>query len=96
MRTRSVGDSNALREIKPQINPKKLGSTDESAKVVADGFLGRCASRLLLLSSTTNLGTTISVMWPYTKVLHANIMTGEPALAFGTLLARHQADEYVI
>ena len=33
------------------------------------------------------LGTTISVMWPYTKVLHANIMMGEPALAFGTLLA---------
>jgi hypothetical protein len=36
----------------------------------------------------TLLGTTISVMWPYTKVLHANIMMGEPALAFGaTLLA---------
>jgi hypothetical protein len=25
-------------------------------------------------------------MWPYTKVLHANIMLGEPALAFGVLL----------
>ena len=32
------------------------------------------------------LGLTISVMWPYTKVLHANIMLGEPALAFGALL----------
>jgi hypothetical protein len=35
----------------------------------------------------TLLGTTISVTWPYTKVLHANIMMGEPALAFGVLLA---------
>ena len=35
----------------------------------------------------TVLGLTISVMWPYTKVLHANIMMGEPALAFGVLLA---------
>jgi hypothetical protein len=34
----------------------------------------------------TVLGLTISVMWPYTKVLHANIMMGEPALAFGVLL----------
>jgi hypothetical protein len=34
----------------------------------------------------TLLGTTISVMWPYTKVLHANIMMGEPALAFGVSL----------
>jgi len=34
----------------------------------------------------TVLGVTISVMWPYTKVLHANIMMGEPALAFGLLL----------
>jgi Protein of unknown function (DUF981) len=34
----------------------------------------------------TVLGTTISVMWPYTKVLHANIMMGEPALAFGVSL----------
>jgi len=34
----------------------------------------------------TVLGLTISVMWPYTKVLHANIMLGEPALAFGALL----------
>src|SRR5262252_1673235 len=34
----------------------------------------------------TVLGVTISVMWPYTKVLHANIMLGEPALAFGVLL----------
>jgi hypothetical protein len=34
----------------------------------------------------TVLGLTISVMWPYTKVLHANIMLGEPALAFGLLL----------
>ncbi len=34
----------------------------------------------------TVLGLTISVMWPYTKVLHANIMMGEPALAFGLLL----------
>ena len=34
----------------------------------------------------TVLGLTISVMWPYTKVLHANIMLGEPALAFGVLL----------
>jgi hypothetical protein len=33
------------------------------------------------------LGITISVMWPYTKQLHANIMMGEPALAFGALLA---------
>jgi hypothetical protein len=33
------------------------------------------------------LGITISVMWPYNKVLHANIMFGEPALAFGVLLA---------
>jgi hypothetical protein len=35
----------------------------------------------------TVLGITISVMWPYTKALHANIMMGEPALAFGVLLA---------
>jgi hypothetical protein len=34
----------------------------------------------------TVLGTTISVMWPYTKVLHANIMMGEPAMAFGVTL----------
>lgn len=34
----------------------------------------------------TVLGLAISVMWPYTKVLHANIMLGEPALAFGVLL----------
>jgi uncharacterized protein DUF981 len=34
----------------------------------------------------TVLGLTISVMWPYTKVLHANIMLGEPALAFGASL----------
>jgi uncharacterized membrane protein len=34
----------------------------------------------------TVLGLTISVMWPYTKVLHANIMMGEPALVFGLLL----------
>src|SRR5262249_29975667 len=34
----------------------------------------------------TVLGLTISIMWPYTKVLHANIMMGEPALAFGALL----------
>lgn len=34
----------------------------------------------------TVLGLTISVTWPYTKVLHANIMLGEPALAFGVLL----------
>jgi len=32
------------------------------------------------------LGLAISIMWPYTKVLHANIMMGEPALAFGVLL----------
>ena len=35
----------------------------------------------------TVLGLAISIMWPYTKVLHANIMMGEPALAFGVLLA---------
>lgn len=35
----------------------------------------------------TILGLAISIMWPYTKVLHANIMMGEPALAFGVLLA---------
>jgi hypothetical protein len=34
----------------------------------------------------TVLGLAISIMWPYTKVLHANIMLGEPALAFGVLL----------
>jgi len=34
----------------------------------------------------TVLGLTISIMWPYAKVLHANIMMGEPALAFGVLL----------
>ena len=34
----------------------------------------------------TVLGLTISVLWPYTKVLHANIMMCEPALAFGVLL----------
>jgi hypothetical protein len=34
----------------------------------------------------TVLGLTICVTWPYTKVLHANIMLGEPALAFGALL----------
>jgi len=34
----------------------------------------------------TVLGLTISIIWPYTKVLHANIMMGEPALAFGVML----------
>ena len=34
----------------------------------------------------TVLGLAISVTWPYTKVRHANIMLGEPALAFGVLL----------
>ena len=33
------------------------------------------------------MGITISVTWPYKKVLHANIMMGEPALAFGVLFA---------
>jgi len=32
------------------------------------------------------LGLAISIMWPCTKVLHANIMMGEPALAFGVFL----------
>ena len=35
----------------------------------------------------TVLGLTISVIWPYNKLLPANIMMGEPALAFGVLLA---------
>src|SRR5262245_8150750 len=34
----------------------------------------------------TVLGLTIAITWPYTKVLHANIMLGEPALVFGALL----------
>ena len=34
----------------------------------------------------TVLGLTICLLWPYTKVLHASIMLGEPALAFGALL----------
>jgi Protein of unknown function (DUF981) len=55
----------------------------EGEKVQAEGFA-------LAFGITgfiqTVLGLTISVMWPYTKVLHANIMLGEPALAFGPLL----------
>lgn len=35
----------------------------------------------------TVLGIAIAVMWPLNKQLHANIMMGEPALAFGVLLA---------
>lgn len=34
----------------------------------------------------TVLGLVISIMWPYSRVLHANIMMGEPALALGVLL----------
>ena len=55
----------------------------EGKKVQPDGFA-------LVFGITgfiqTVLGLTISVTWPYTKVLHANIMLGEPALAFGVLL----------
>lgn len=55
----------------------------ESEKVQPEGFA-------LAFGITgfiqTVLGPTISVMWPHTKVLHANIMLGEPALAFGVLL----------
>ncbi|HEY7416228.1 MAG TPA: DUF981 family protein [Ktedonobacteraceae bacterium] len=52
-------------------------------KIQAEGFA--LAFGVTGLIQTT-LGLTISVMWPYTKVLHANIMMGEPALAFGLLL----------
>jgi hypothetical protein len=53
-------------------------------KVQPEGFaLGFGMTGFIL----TVLGITISVMWPYNKVLHANIMMGEPALAFGVLLA---------
>src|SRR5262249_200028 len=34
----------------------------------------------------TVLGLAISVTWPYTKVLHANIILADPRLAFGALL----------
>jgi uncharacterized membrane protein len=54
-----------------------------NTKVQPEGFALSFAITGFLL---TVLGTTISVMWPYTKVLHANIMMGEPALAFGVSL----------
>ena len=60
---------------------KKLANRE---KVPAEGFaLGFGMTGFIL----TVLGTTISVMWPYNKVLHANIMMGEPAPAFGVSLA---------
>lgn len=52
-------------------------------KVHAEGFALAFGMTGFIL---TLLGTTISVMWPYTAVLHANIMFGEPALAFGVVL----------
>lgn len=60
-----------------------LGQFAEGQKVQPEGFA-------LAFGITgfiqTVLGLTISLTWPYTKVLHANIMLGEPALAFGALL----------
>jgi hypothetical protein len=53
-------------------------------KVQPEGFaLAFAITRVI----QTVLGLAISVMWPYTKVLHANIMMGEPALAFGVSLS---------
>lgn len=60
---------------------KKLGNGE---KVSSEGFALGFGMTGLILSV---LGITISVMWPYNRVLHANIMMGEPALAFGVLLA---------
>ena len=55
-----------------------------SEKLAAEGFaLGFGMTGFILIV----LGITICVMWPYKTVLHANIMFGEPALAFGVLLA---------
>jgi Protein of unknown function (DUF981) len=59
---------------------KKLAN---GAKVQPEGYALSFGATGFIL---TVLGTTISVMWPYTKVLHANIMMGEPALAFGVSL----------
>jgi uncharacterized membrane protein YdcZ (DUF606 family) len=56
----------------------------KSEKVPAEGFALSFGMTGFIL---TILGITISVMWPYKTVLHANIMFGEPALAFGVLLA---------
>ena len=60
-----------------------LGQFADGQKVQPEGFA-------LAFGITgfiqTVLGLTISLTWPYTKVLHANIMLGEPALAFGALL----------
>jgi hypothetical protein len=60
---------------------KKLA---DGKRVQAEGFALAFGMTSFIL---TVLGIAISVMWPYTKVLHANIMMGEPALAFGVLLA---------
>jgi len=60
---------------------KKLA---DGKKVPTEGFALTFGMTSFIL---TVLGITISVMWPYTKLLHANIMMGEPALAFGVLLA---------
>jgi Protein of unknown function (DUF981) len=60
---------------------KKLANHE---KVASEGFALAFGMTGFIL---TVLGITISVMWPYNKVLHANIMMGEPALAFGILLA---------
>ena len=60
---------------------RKLGNGE---KVLSEGYaLGFGMTGFIL----TVLGITISVMWPCNKVLHANILMGEPALAFGVLLA---------
>ena len=62
---------------------KLLGQFADGQKVQPEGFA-------LAFGITgfiqTVLGLMICVTWPYTKVLHANIMLGEPALAFGMLL----------
>jgi uncharacterized membrane protein YciS (DUF1049 family) len=61
-----------------------LGKLAKGEKLQPEGFALSFAMTGFILIA---LGMTISVMWPYNKVLHANIMFGEPALAFGVLLA---------
>jgi hypothetical protein len=53
-------------------------------KISAEGFSLAFGITGFIL---TVMGLVITVTWPYRLVLHANVMMGEPALAFGVTLA---------
>jgi len=67
-------------ELRRGTNPvsRTFQTTGQCAKVQPEGYALSFGAAGFVL---TVPGTTICVMWPYTKVLHANIMMGEPALA---------------